>query len=61
MELEQLEGKVRTERDRFQTELAKYNNVGPETTNEGQMPVAELAPLAFTVNDRFALRKELAW
>jgi hypothetical protein len=72
MELEQLELRVRSERDKFQTEMARMvqqpmgqgengngNNEGGG--QHGQQPIAELAPLAFTVNDRFALRKELAW
>lgn len=61
MELEQLETRVRTERDRFHEELARLNQPGNEQSVETQLPVVELAPLAFTVNDRFALRKELAW
>ena len=52
---------MRTERDRFHEELTRLNQPGNEQSVEGQLPVVELAPLAFTVNDRFALRKELAW
>ncbi|KAL3081289.1 hypothetical protein niasHT_039766 [Heterodera trifolii] len=62
MELDQLESRVRTERERFHGEIsaaAQQQQTGG-AVQQSLLPVAELAPAAFTVNDRFALRKELA-
>lgn len=67
MELDELENRVRDERDRFHEEIARASAAAANASQQGgagptQQPgVAELAPMAFTVNDRFSLRKELAW
>uniref|UniRef100_A0A183CD97 CPSF_A domain-containing protein n=1 Tax=Globodera pallida TaxID=36090 RepID=A0A183CD97_GLOPA len=62
MELDELESRVRTERERFHGEIAAAAAQQQQNgaVQQSQQPVAELASLDFTVNDRFALRKELA-
>uniref|UniRef100_A0A914LYV1 Bardet-Biedl syndrome 7 protein n=1 Tax=Meloidogyne incognita TaxID=6306 RepID=A0A914LYV1_MELIC len=60
LEIEQLEIKVKDERERFNNEMTRLNQIASEVPTNGNLIGNNTSLMAFTVNDRFELRKELA-